>query len=141
MMKLGSIAALAATTAVMFGGLSVSAPTDAEAGWRHGYRHAPAYRHGYGGPRGYHYGRNRGLNAGLGIAAGALAIGAIAAATSPGYGGHGYGGHGYGASGYGYQPSYGYAQPVYYAPRCRIRNQTVWDPYYGYVTQPVRICR
>jgi hypothetical protein len=130
MMRSSSMAALAASALVAIGGVSL-APAPAEAGWRTGYRHAPAYRYGYAGPRGYHYRGNRGLNVGLGIAAGALAIGAIAAATSPAYA----------QPAYGYQPTYGYAQPAYYAPRCYIQHRNVWDPYYGYVSQPVRVCR
>ncbi len=138
MMRTGSVMALLTATTVAMSGLSISS-SSAEAGWRTGYRYAPAYRHG---PR-YAYGPRhyrRGYGPALGVAAGVLAVGALAAAASgPAYAAPVYAQPAY--SGYGYQPSYGYAQPAYYAPVCRIRHRTVWDPYYGYVSQPVRVCR
>ena len=132
MFKSGALTALAAIGVVTLGGMTVTS-TPAEAGWRKGYYGGPAYGHrAYGGHGGY-YRQNRhgGRNAALGIAAGVLAIGALAAAS----------GSAYAAPSYSYQQSYGYAQPVYYAPRCHIRHRTVWDPHYGYVSQPVRVCR
>jgi hypothetical protein len=127
MLKSGALAACAVASFVACGTLAASS-TPAEAGWRRGHAYAPGYR--YAGPRAYHRGY-RGRNVGLGIAAGVLAAGALAAAASPAYA----------APAYGYEPAYGYPQPVYYAPRCVVRQRTVWDPYYGYVSQPVRVCR
>ena len=141
MFRSSSLAVLAAASLVAFGGVTAATTAPAEAGWRKDhYGHQSYYQ---GGQRGYYYKRHNGGNAALGIAAGVLAIGALAAAASPAYSQPSYGyepQYGYQPS-YGYQQQYGYAQPVYYAPRCHVRHRTVWDPYYGYVSQPVRVCR
>jgi hypothetical protein len=123
MLKSGAVAACAVASLVAFGGLAATS-TSAEAGWRNG--HGYAYGHRYAAPRGHYYRPQRGRNVGLGVAAGLLAVGALAAASS----------HAYAAP----APAYGY-EPVYYAPRCVVRHRTVWDPYHGYVSQPVRVCR
>ncbi len=69
-----------------------------------------------------------------------LAVGAAAGAfNQPAYAYPSYGAPVY------HQPAYygyGAPQPLYYRqPVCRVRYQTVWDPYYGYVQQPVQVCR
>jgi hypothetical protein len=146
-----TLAAALAASGIVAAGLLGSA-TPAEAGRKTGFQNSKLAKYGYA-PRGYygphrHYYRsggyyrgNRGVATGVGIAAGALAIGAIAGALSqPAYAEPVYQQpvYGYGQPAYGY----GYAQPVYYRhPVCRVRYQTVWDPYYGYVQQPVQVCR
>jgi hypothetical protein len=149
MPRFKGFAAIAAASVLVTAGVMASA-TPAEAGRKTGFHNSKLAKYGHFAPRG-HYGHrsyghvqqyrhggyhrgNRGIATGVGIAAGALAIGALAGAFSqPAYAEPVYHQQFHG---------YGYAQPVIYRPPvCRVRYQTVWDPYYGYVQQPVRVCR
>jgi hypothetical protein len=144
MTRFKGFAAVMAASALVTAGVMATA-TPAEAGRKTGYQNSKLAKYGYA-PRGYYGGRgyyagprhyrgggyNRGAAVGLGIAAGLLGVGvATGAFGQPAYAEPVY-----------QQPAYGYGQPVYYRqPVCRIRHQTVWDPYYGYVQQPVQVCR
>ncbi len=140
--------ALALGAMMTLGALATATP--AEAGRKTGFQNSKFAKYGYAprgyyGPRGYYrsggyYRGNRGVAAGVGIAAGLLAVGAAAGAfNQPAYAYPSYGAPVY------HQPAYygyGAPQPLYYRqPVCRVRYQTVWDPYYGYVQQPVQVCR
>jgi hypothetical protein len=145
MTRFKGFAAMLAASAIVTAGVMATA-TPAEAGRKTGFQNSKLAKYGYaprgyyGGHRGYygghrgHYrgGYNNGAAVGLGIAAGLLGVGvATGAFGQPAYAEPVY-----------QQPAYGYGQPVYYRqPVCRIRHQTVWDPYYGYVRQPVQVCR
>jgi hypothetical protein len=152
MTRFKGFAAVMAASALVAAGVMATA-TPAEAGRKTGFQNSKLAKYGYAprayhAPRGYygaprgHYrsgGYNRGAAVGLGIAAGLLGVGVATGA----FGQPAYAEPVYQQPAYGYgPPAYGYGQPVYYRqPVCRIRHQTVWDPYYGYVRQPVQVCR
>jgi hypothetical protein len=151
MTRFKGFAAVMAASAIVTAGVMATA-TPAEAGRKTGFQNSKLAKYGYA-PRGYYGGRayhggrgyyggrgyNNGAAVGLGIAAGLLGVGVATGA----FGQPAYAEPVYQQPAYGYgQPAYGYSQPVYYRqPVCRIRHRTVWDPYYGYVQQPVQVCR